>query len=78
MILSIMCVTESVGGFEGNTILYEVYLYVLDAVPTAVMLAFSIWHPSQFSNQVRKCVEGSETTGSIMELETPWVLPIDR
>lgn len=71
MIRSIMRVTEFVEGFEGNIILHEVYLYVLDAVPmVAVMFTFSIWYPSQFSKRARKSVEGSEASESIVELES--------
>lgn len=71
MIRSIMRVAEFVEGFEGNIILHEVYLYVLDAVPmVAVMLAFGIWYPSQFSKRARKVVKDSETSGSIVELES--------
>jgi hypothetical protein len=55
MVRSIMRVAEFVEGFEGNIILHEVYLYVLDAVPmVAFMFSFSIWYPSHFSKIARK------------------------
>jgi hypothetical protein len=71
MVRSIMRVTEFIEGFEGNIILHEVYLYVLDAVPmVAVMFTFSIWYPSQFSKSARKSIADSETSESIVELES--------
>lgn len=71
MIRSIMRVAEFVEGFEGNIILHEVYLYVLDAVPmVAVMFTFSIWYPSRFSKGAQKTVEDSDTADSFVELES--------
>ncbi|RFU33043.1 hypothetical protein B7463_g3277, partial [Scytalidium lignicola] len=70
MIRSIVRVAEFVQGFEGTIMLHEVYLYVFDAVPmAAVMGVFSIWYPSNFSNQARKAIVDRESGGSNAEFE---------
>ncbi|KAH8645438.1 RTA1 like protein-domain-containing protein [Xylariales sp. PMI_506] len=59
LVRQIVRVAEFVEGFEGYIILHEAFLYVFDAVPmAAVMLVFSIWYPSQFSQ-----LEGKSITG---------------
>jgi hypothetical protein len=69
LIRSIVRVAEFVEGFEGTIVRHEVYLYVFDGVPMAVvMVLFSIRYPSDFSKQARKAMAGSESAGSNLEL----------
>jgi len=71
MVRSIVRVAEFVEGFEGNIIMHEVYLYCFDGIPMlAVMIAYNIWYPSNFSKQARKAIALRDSVDSNVELSS--------
>lgn len=71
MFRSIVRVAEFVQGFGGEIYTHEVYLFVFDAVPMAlVMLIFNAWYGYVFSKQASKAIENRESSDSNIELSS--------